>query len=231
MKLLANFKAFVYGTSPSLYERLEKMTQKSNAKKANKAFQENAVASFRRFNDAMRESGVTYWLAFGTLIGAVREHGFIKHDLDIDVGVLDSTDFDKLDKVLAKYGFHKSRRIDIYSKVGYKGYEMTYSDGATDIDVFVFTREGPNVYTHIFQQSTPNLAGRRVYKVVRRVTFPFEDVMDYDFISVNSSIPTNYDGYLRSYYGNYMVPNPDWKVENCLNSRILEETIGVTAKL
>ena len=53
----------------------------------------------------MELNGYKYSLAFGTMLGAVREHGFIGHDLDIDVFVR-IEDFNKnLIDCLKKAGF------------------------------------------------------------------------------------------------------------------------------
>lgn len=40
------------------------------------------------FKRAMDKAGVKFLLMHGTLLGAVREHGFIKHDIDIDTCVM-----------------------------------------------------------------------------------------------------------------------------------------------
>ena len=45
---------------------------------------EKAVAEF---DAIIRNQNSLYWLAFGTLLGAYREKGFIKNDDDIDVGM------------------------------------------------------------------------------------------------------------------------------------------------
>jgi len=42
--------------------------------------------NFNYVVEAMNRAGLEFWLSFGTLLGAVREHDFIAHDIDTDIG-------------------------------------------------------------------------------------------------------------------------------------------------
>ena len=53
------------------------------------------------FNNFCEENNIKYYLAYGTLIGAVRHHGFIPWDDDVDVFV-SGEDFLKLKEVFNK---------------------------------------------------------------------------------------------------------------------------------
>ena len=59
----------------------------------------------RHFDKVCQVTSVTIWCS-GTLIGVVRHKGWIPHDADIDVGMLQS-DYDKLKSVIQR----TSRRV------------------------------------------------------------------------------------------------------------------------
>ena len=60
---------------------------------------EKSVNNLRDVSEVCMAHGLTCWLLFGTLLGAVRDQKLISHDRDTDLGVFDS-DFDKLAAVL-----------------------------------------------------------------------------------------------------------------------------------
>ena len=73
----------------------------------------------RIFDGLCKKHGLTYWLAFGTMLGAYRHHGFIPWDDDMDIS-MPRKDYEKLDVVLCEelkeYGIsigHALRRKDI----------------------------------------------------------------------------------------------------------------------
>ena len=63
--------------------------QELNSKKCKKFLTE--------VRDILNENNISYFLLFGTLLGAYRENDFIKHDRDIDIGILGESkeDFEK----------------------------------------------------------------------------------------------------------------------------------------
>lgn len=44
----------------------------------------------KQVTDVLHRNGIQYWLAYGTLLGAVRHRGFVPWDDDVDIGVLRS---------------------------------------------------------------------------------------------------------------------------------------------
>lgn len=51
---------------------------------------ENAKECLLLFKKIMEKHGITFWLTYGTLLGAIREGDFIKWDRDMDIGVWES---------------------------------------------------------------------------------------------------------------------------------------------
>jgi len=54
---------------------------------------EDALSLLNKLQKYSKENGIDVYLAFGTLLGAVREKDFIKGDLDIDVYIKDEKKF------------------------------------------------------------------------------------------------------------------------------------------
>ena len=72
---------------------------------------------FHKFTQILNDNGVVFWLEFGTLLGFYREHDFIKHDFDLDIGVY-MADAEKIRKILTDNGFKLVR--DFNAKDGGK---------------------------------------------------------------------------------------------------------------
>lgn len=227
-----NFKIFLKSSFPKFASFLEKKTVGKRKKvKKQKNFETHAHEVFQLFFQAMHESKVPFWLACGTLLGAVREKGFIKGDYDMDIGVFDDTDFDHLDEVLNKYGFKKKRRIDIYSKNGFTGFEMTYGQKDVTIDFFVFHREDEN---HIYMcdfSDTISFDKYKLHQFVRKIVVPFEGLMDFDFLEYKVFIPKNYQTYIAAHYGeDFMTPKPGWGAWDSPALQIVEGAVGLEVR-
>lgn len=54
---------------------------------------------------ALESLGITTWLTGGVLLGAVRERGFVPHDLDMDVGAMITEYTPKVNEELIARGF------------------------------------------------------------------------------------------------------------------------------
>ena len=85
------------------------------------------------FYQASREVGIRPFLMWGTLLGCVREGRFLKHDRDIDLGIL-ASDYAKKDALVAamqKRGYLLA--VDIAYKLKFRRPDRRF---LIDVDVF-----------------------------------------------------------------------------------------------
>lgn len=193
-------------------------------------FQKNSSVVFKEFCTALNESKTVFWLVFGTLLGAEREGNIIGHDIDIDLGVFDNTDFENLHECLVKYGFVRTRRIDTYTRNNEtQSFELTYKKNGVSIDLFVFSESNnKNIFTtHAFFNRV-DIGADTFYKNVLKIDFPIEGFRYVKFLDNDVLVPMNTKEFLETHYGpDYMKPNKNWKLTDSYKGIVLKETIGL----
>ena len=121
------------------------------ANKRVRQFHKYGLEALEVFNKCMNENGHKYTLAFGTLLGAVREHGFIPHDNDIDLAMWIDDYTPKLIQNLKRYGIKRKHTYTIEG--GKIGREDSFSYKGVQLDIGQFCKRNP---THI--KIEPNVA-------------------------------------------------------------------------
>lgn len=200
-------------------------------KKRNRVYLENGLQALQRFNECFEKNNLEYCLAFGTMLGAVREHGFIKHDLDIDTSMWYDDYTEKLSIYLAEYGFKLLHTCVVDD--GKLGRHETYQYKGVNIDIFFFY---PPVDRYPYCLDFLNRPDCATYTksmqkygglLPRRIELPItRERQKVQFESIELYIPSNAKQILEYRYGpDYMIPNP-----NCVyNNHIVEwpEKLGV----
>ena len=140
------------------------------------------------FQDIMDKHHLKFLLAFGTLLGAVREHDFIEHDEDIDLIVMKS-DMDKFLSLLfefRKYGFEVIR----YERRGFLS----------------LMRKGEYIDFYFYESYPENSALMYCCQDI----FPkklLEDTISISFLGRNFYAPRDYKKMMEISYGNdWMTP-------------------------
>lgn len=194
--------------------------QRRLSKKRREYFLQNGLDLLTRFHQCCEENGIKYTLAFGTLLGAIREKGFIKHDLDIDVWIWSEDRPKNIEAILLQYGFVLDHSFTIDD--GKLGQEETYIYKDVTIDLFYIYQPVdklpyccffvPEEDTVTCQQSMKQFG----YVSPRRIELPFgHDRILVKFYTSDLFIPSNYEELLRRRYGeDYMIPNPRWTNKN-----------------
>jgi phosphorylcholine metabolism protein LicD len=167
--------------------------------------------------EAFQEMNRSFWLDYGTLLGAIREKDFIGHDADIDVATFftGNEDAKKFEMAMAQRGFQKSREFWMDDKV----VEETYIYKGVNLDVFYYypadeknkiccftLEEGEHtVYQELSEYTVvTGLSVKQVFAVFTEITW-------IDFKGEQFSIPENYHQYLTDNYGpTYMIKDENW---------------------
>jgi len=197
----------------------------------NKIFKSTALEALNKLHNVLEGQDIEYWLEFGTLLGAVREKGFIAHDLDIDIGLFMTADNEKVSELLSQSGFVKYRTISIDD--GKYGLEETYTYKGLSIDFFYFTRRDDKMFCHVFSneygKSWDKTIEDRGGLIVYEHTFPYDGFEESMFLGKKVLIPKNVHKHLVAQYGEtYMVKDKKWNpYDMAPNKEILEDKIGV----
>lgn len=185
-------------------------------RKRNQEFQKNSLVALKDFTDCLTKNGYSYTLIWGTLLGAVRNKGFIPHDYDIDVAVW-YKDYDTdLIKHLKKIGFDLVHEFTVDG--GKSGMEHTFLRDGVSIDIFYLYEPvdklpyccgfsvKPGSFS--FRESQDKYGG--VIPVRYEAPHTYNRIIT-QFENLELYIPDNSHELLEVEYGpNYMIPDPDW---------------------
>lgn len=158
---------------------------------------------------------ISYWLEYGSLLGAIREKKIISHDYDIDIGLLQSEWNINIRKQLKLINFDLVREIKIDGIV----YEESYQYNQILVDFFYCPLKENIISIPVFrpfagltwEQSLQEKKGLELYLFHQE----FKGLKETEFENYNFSIPVNYHEHLLNYYGlDYMVPDENWNREN-----------------
>lgn len=193
-----------------------------------KNFLQNGVRVLQKFDKCLTDNNIEYTLAFGTLLGAVREKGFIKHDLDIDVYVWGDQYSEQLVSALKSFGFELIHTFIVED--GSIGREETYKCDGVAIDIFYLYDDGGEYpyccdFKTIHKCTTFDQSMRKHGRVrARRIELPISrSRVTTLFEGVELYIPSNAHEILKFRYGDdYMIPNPAWGESVSYNKHIRE---------
>lgn len=181
-------------------------------------FQKNGLKTLQTFDKVMTDNGFKYSLAFGTMLGAVREKGFIKHDADIDVYVWIENYSPQFLEVLQRNGFRLLHSFTVDE--GRLGREDTIMLDGVQIDIFYLYPAIPgrkypyccDFIVHSDCLSREHSVRKHGGLLPRRLEIPTStEVVRVPFESLYLPILKNAKEYLSFRYGaDYMIPNPKW---------------------
>lgn len=186
-------------------------------RKSLSTFHKYGFEALRRFDKCMTENGYNYTLAFGTMLGAVREKDFIPFDDDIDLSMWIEDYNPEMIKKLRSYDIHLVCSFSVDNdKIGK---EDTFEYRGVLIDVFYFYHDDkgrPYCCDFIcFPGEQPRIVSVMLHGglLPRKLSLPMsKEKLRIPFRSIEVNIPSNYKEILAFRYGDdYMIPKPCWR--------------------
>ena len=151
--------------------------------------------NLRDFKKAAEKVGMKWMIMEGTLLGAYRDHNFVKDDAsDIDLGIMEE-EFYKLDEAIAilyDYGFDFPKIVNVDGE--FHGGALVRGD--CHIDLMKMKREGDIVY---------NLGemGGLIYEYSADI---FDGYSEIEFRGMKLNTPAKIEKYLETRYGDWKTP-------------------------
>ena len=207
---------------------------KWNGNRKNKLFRKNGIRILSEFDKVMNDNGIKYTVFAGTLLGAVREKGLLKHDIDIDTAIFNSDWSPKIRDILQDAGFEFLHTFLVED--GLKGREETYVKEGINIDVFYIYEDSDSKTYYCDYHGFDGMSIRKTMKTkgyvgVRKLTIPYSrNIIRVPFENIEVNITENPHEWLRGRYGDdYMIPNPQF--HDRIDNPCIQEWEGINAKL
>ncbi|MBO5167937.1 MAG: hypothetical protein J6B49_02430 [Phascolarctobacterium sp.] len=175
------------------------------------ALQKYGFDTIKTIDSALTKNQILYFADFGTLLGIVRENGFIKHDLDMDFGIIENQHFSwsKLEKLMLANNILKVRQFI------YKGIitEQTYRFENLTIDFFLHFRDDKNDFAYeYYKQKKYPYKSNNEFSVAKWNLYKFDNIERRRVNEIEINIPCDPEKYLESIYStNWRIPNARWK--------------------
>lgn len=200
-----------------LYKLMMRVDNKIQMRRQNKAFARYGLQTLDLAVKSAKESDAQLFLAFGTLLGAYREKGFIPYDCDLDTGMLASQYSERFMERMRLAGFAHKRRY--YVKATGRICEDKFEYKGVSIDVHYFYRdESGNLscelcLPHEFKDWRAANISDGFPSIVR--SCPFSTFSEHSFLGVQCYMPDEVVGWLTALYGeHFMVPDPKWSMSD-----------------
>ena len=164
---------------------------------------EEAVLYMESVKTLLSNAGICYRFTDGTALGLYREHGFIKHDNDIDLDILNIVDEKIIIKKMRALGFKIGRIVYFKNQIQQL---VFYNNKKIIIDFVIWSQNGEEIFNY----------SERGYKRSQKVKY-FKSLTSVVAFNHSYLIPGYIEEWLCFRYGiDWKVPKTykgDWKEE------------------
>lgn len=164
-----------------------------------------------RLLDDLRNAPMDTFAIYGTLLGLIREHGFIWFDSDIDFGVITDThdDLTPLLDWLIQRGYTVDRGFEVHGRL----VEFTIEVEGLGVDFFWFGNwEDRGFGSFVFYGAHKSSdTGDQEYRVAHISCSPIRNTQILHVLDQEIPIPEKAERFLEEVYtSNWRTPDPNW---------------------
>lgn len=163
-----------------------------------------------KVDEMLSAKGLQYWLNYGTLLGAYRDHAFIPHDYDLDIGMW-WKDQKGVRELFLENGFKLINEFHFGSWDTPEKTEFRFEYAGTFIDVdFYSIDENQMAFTYnplLKKGIDYTICNVKLPVIAERINNPIRGLEKMEFIGHYFLVPSNTEEYLIYNYGeNYRTP-------------------------
>lgn len=197
-----------------VYEPLHRLWRLYSVPRRRRNLHKNGYRLLEEIDALMIRHGIPYYCEAGTLLGLIRDKGFIRHDDDIDLGVLPETVKPaEILKVLLSADFKWVAGHEYDGRF----IEFTVEKYGIPVDVFFHRKsETPGCFDEIFLRYYKDVdypSDRNNSALLFRYVATI-GLKRYQVRGIEVNVPENYREVLSSLYGPWETPDPNFKSES-----------------
>lgn len=181
-------------------------------KRNSRRLQECGYRDLETLFDALNGSDIVCFCDFGTLLGFIRDNGFIAYDTDIDLAVINNDSFSwrKLEMFLGKAEMTKIHCCKYHNNITEQTY--MFKDGVK-VDFFLYDMLPDNkMRTFVYYKNHDLIYNNSSERSVKALVYPAVQnaerfrIHDFDFY-----VPYDYENRLEAIYGaSWKIPDPNY---------------------
>lgn len=193
-----------------VYEPLHKVYRLYSVPHRRRMLRRHGKAVLAHLAEVIERHEIPAFAAYGTLLGFVRDKGFLPHDDDIDLGVLPG---EWSPKRLLKVFLEEEEGFSFLFAFSYNGRvtELKLQYGGIPIDFFFYEDDGKKFFAGSYHYFPNVKYPSSNANSAQRVCEPRIESLDRIHIfDVDFPIPANVEYVLEHLYGNWRVPVTEW---------------------
>ena len=198
------FKAQYYKVKKSLNHKkisrnnlISKINKRKFSKKTRGISAKKAQKVLIDINHLFKKNNFEWFPISGTFLGFIRQNSFLRHDIDIDIGLMSNKiSFEKLKNVLEKSHIFEISKIEyqrsFFNKNDYLNrptFARVIHKNGINVDLYLHFKEGDFIY-----HGTSSILWKNN---------PF-DLCNFKIYGLNIKVPSNSDLYLSETYGDWV---------------------------